>query len=338
MKTLVIKLIAATGLLALMGCETMQGVNVGTGMSLPGGVGVRANKTIGSGAPANPSSKKSADKKDGDDQDSEAGAADKEQAAVGPGDELRLYVFDCGRISTDDISSFGLSNEDTKVRELFVPCYLVEHPKGRLLWDGGLPLALAGKGPVEEGGFVQEYKVSLIDQLAAMGLTPQDIDYVAFSHMHFDHVGAANAFGSSQLLIQEVEYDAAFRNYKENPYFTYELYSGLADSTKTLLRGDHDVFGDGSVQIISTPGHTPGHQVLFLQLANIGPLVLSGDLYHFVASRKKQSVPTFNTNKEQTLASMTRLEALIAKKQATLWIEHNMALAMALNLAPSYYN
>lgn len=252
---------------------------------------------------------------------------------------VKLYVFDCGDITFDDITMFSLANDETDVRELFVPCYLIEHAEGRLLWDGGLPLALAGKPPqTEASGATVQYKRSLIDQLADLNLSPQDIDLIAFSHFHFDHVGAANAFTGSQLLIQQTEYDAAFLHPETNPVFEPALYEGLHAASKTLLNGDYDVFGDGSVQIISAPGHTPGHQTLLIDLENTGRIMLSGDLYHFEKSRELKRTPVFNTDQAQTLRSMERIEALLAASGATLWIEHNMALARTLNLAPAYYD
>lgn len=303
--------------LLIAGCTALEGVNVGTGVSLPGGIGVGANKTIGRGQEPARSTKKKEPSKPG----------------------VKLYVFDCGLLRLEDISGFGLSNTDTDVRQMFVPCYLIEHPsQGRLLWDAGLPLALVGQGVQDyAAGMTQEYRESLIDQMRSMRLSPSDVDFVAFSHMHFDHVGAANEFVDATLLIQETEYEAAFKQHADNPIFDFELYKDLTQSTKTLLSGDHDVFGDGSVRIISTPGHTPGHQVLYLELEKMGPLMLGGDLYHFQASRKLRAVPTFNTSRDQTLASMDKVESLIEVTNATLWIEHDMALAYRLNLAPSFY-
>ena len=124
-------------------------------------------------------------------------------AASAPGD-VRLTVFDCGYLHFEDVSPFSLTNDETPVRELFVPCYLIEHQDGRLLWDAGLPIGIAGEDPVEIApGATMRYAVSLIDQLARQNLKPEDIDLVAFSHMHFDHVGAANLFSHAKLLIQQ---------------------------------------------------------------------------------------------------------------------------------------
>jgi len=171
-----------------------------------------------------------------------------------------------------------------------------------------------------------------------MDIVPSDIDLVAFSHMHYDHVGAANAFTDSTLLIQETEAVAAFEHPEDNPVFRAELYNELRNANRRSLNGDYDVFGDGSVRIIAAPGHTPGHQVLYLELSNYGPLILSGDLYHFEASRTLRRVPVFNTNVEETLNSMDKIEQLLVASGATFWIEHSKQLAESLHLAPAFYD
>jgi N-acyl homoserine lactone hydrolase len=255
--------------------------------------------------------------------------------------DLRLYVFDCGVIELDDISAFGLGNDETPVRELFVPCYLIERGAGnesqRLLFDAGLPMALAGQGTLEpEPGTRVRYDRALEDQLGDLGLDPSHIDFVAFSHLHFDHVGSANLFTASTLLIQRAEYEAGFGT-PDPRLFDVTLYGALRDTPRLLLDGDHDVFGDGRVRLVSAPGHTPGHQALLVRLEETAPIVLSGDLYHFRESRALRRVPAFNTDAEQTRAAMDRVEALLVEEGATLWIEHDMALAATLPKAPEFF-
>jgi glyoxylase-like metal-dependent hydrolase (beta-lactamase superfamily II) len=256
-------------------------------------------------------------------------------ALAGP----RLAVFDCGTIVFESIANFGLAENETPVRELFVPCYLVQHERGTLFWDGGLALDLASRGWVEpEPGMKLRYDRSVLEQLAAMGFPAAEIDYVAFSHMHFDHVGAANAFAASTLLIQRTEHRAAFAEAERYPgLFETGLYEKLRGAKTALLDGDHDVFGDGSVEILSAPGHTPGHQVLYVDLAKTGPVVLSGDLYHFEESRALRRVPVFNTDAEATLRAMDRIEGIVQQRGATLWIEHVKALADRLRKAPYFH-
>jgi glyoxylase-like metal-dependent hydrolase (beta-lactamase superfamily II) len=256
---------------------------------------------------------------------------------------VRLYLFDCGSLQLDNVTAFGLTDDETDVRVLFVPCYLIEHRAAdgretrRLLFDAGLPANLAGRGAVTpEPGMTMRYERSLADQLADLGLSPADVNYVAFSHLHFDHVGSANAFTSAEQLIQAPEYQAGFVDHNAEIYQP-DLFLDLADSPRRLLNGDHDVFGDDSVRLISAPGHTPGHQALLVRLTDPGPVVLSGDLYHFRASRRLRRVPLFNTDPAQTQSSMDKLEALLKAEGATLWIEHDQALADTLKKAPAYY-
>ncbi len=253
-------------------------------------------------------------------------------ATAGP----KLYLFDCGRIELDNVEMFNLKEDETSVRELFVPCYLIRHDKGVLLWDGGLPLATAGKGrlPVEGGGSTI-YDRSLIDQLADLGLATADVTHAAFSHLHFDHAGAANAFAGSKILMQKTEWQAAFG--QAQGFVDSTLFDGLKKAKRTMLEGDHDVFGDGSVRIIYAPGHTPGHQVLLVTLEKTGPILLSGDLYHFRANRTLRRPPHFNFDAAMTLQSMDKIEAVIKQSGATLWIEHDKALADTLRKAPLFY-
>jgi N-acyl homoserine lactone hydrolase len=249
----------------------------------------------------------------------------------------RLYVFDCGVLYLDSIAMFNVTAEESPVKEMFVPCYLVEHQNGRLFWDAGLPKKTAdatGRVPLEIGSMA--YDRWILDQLADMKLQPADIDYAAFSHLHYDHAGAANSFVDSTILMQKTEWDGAV-NAGPGAIDT-SLFDDLKQANIKFLAGDHDVFGDGSVQLIYAPGHTAGHQVLLLELENTGTLMLSGDLYHTRANRRLRRAPTFNVDAEQTHRSMDKIEALLTETGATLWIEHDKALADSLKKAPHYYD
>lgn len=251
----------------------------------------------------------------------------------------KLSVMDCGWLGFADITLFGLSNEESSVREMFVPCYLIEHKGKRMIWDFGLPPNIVGSGVVEYvPGATMRYDVSIIDQLKTLGLEPGDIDYIAPSHLHFDHAGALTLFKGSTLLIQKAERDSVVGEPTENVAIDPSLFAGMEDTPTVQLEGDHDVFGDGKVVIYSTPGHTAGHQVLFVDLENTGKIILSGDLYHFRFSRENQRTPQFNFSRDQTLESMKRVEALLVEKDATLWIEHDHALANELKKSPAFYD
>ena len=264
------------------------------------------------------------------DQTEPSASADPE---VTQADSLKLYVFDCGRLTFATVEAFGIADDETDVRELVVPCYVIEHPDGRLLWDGGLPSSVAsGEGPE-----TQRLDRTLAAQLPALDLDMAAFDYLAFSHLHFDHVGVANEVTGATWIVQRPEHEAAFADPVAVPSFDLALYGNLRDADTLVIDGDHDVFGDGRVRILSAPGHTPGHQVLFLDLAETGPLVLSGDLYHFRLSREDRRVPGFNTDADATLRSMEKVEAFVEETGATFWIEHDLALFDTLDKAPAYY-
>ncbi len=251
--------------------------------------------------------------------------------------ETRLYVFDCGSLKLKSLAMFGLEEQDSAVREMFVPCYLIEHAQGKVLWDGGLPGAIAqAPGAVEIEAGSMTYDRWIVDQLADMDITPADIDHVAYSHLHFDHAGAANAFVETNVIMQRKEWDAAFGESVE--FVDTSLFDDIEKARVTFIDGDHDIFGDGSVRLIFAPGHTPGHQLLLVTLKNSGPILLSGDLYHTRANRSLRKVPLFNSDAAQTLETMDKIEALLANTGATLWIEHDKALADTLKKAPAYYD
>ena len=258
--------------------------------------------------------------------------------AAGP----KLYVFDCGRIRLASVEAFNLKDTDTDVRDLSAPCYVVDHPNGQLLWDAGLPSELAeAEGWVTRpDGLANTLDETLASQMARMGLgfDMDSLEYVAFSHIHWDHVGASNEVASGTWLVQQGDYDAAHAEGNMSvPAVQPELLVRIKERPTQVLAGDHDVFGDGTVQLIAADGHTPGHQVLFVDLAETGPVVLSGDLYHFQFSRANRVVPLFNVDAERSLQSMDKVEALVAMTGADFWLQHDASLFDAQQKAPGFY-
>ena len=254
---------------------------------------------------------------------------------------VRLYVFNCGDFLFPSVQNFGVGDNETTVRELVVPCYVIEHPKGTLLWDGGLPSAVAdtpGWQRNPENGTQFRLQRTLQDQLLGMdlGFDLTNIDLAAFSHIHSDHVGVANELTNATWLVQRGDYDVV-ANDAAVPAYDPALLADIRKRPTQVLDGDFDVFGDGTVRLIAATGHTPGHQVLYVELAEFGPLILSGDLYHFRISREQRRVPLFNVDKGLTLTAMDKVEALVAATGATFWIEHDAALFQTLSLAPDYY-
>jgi N-acyl homoserine lactone hydrolase len=251
---------------------------------------------------------------------------------------LRLYVFDCGSLNIPDTSPYQLKKEELATSMMSVPCFLVAHPKGTMMWDtGAIPdSSFKPDGTHAPLRYAKSSK-PLAAQLAEVGYAPADITYLALSHFHWDHIGNSNAFAGSTWLVPKSERDVMFTD-PPSPRTEPANYSALRNSkTIFITKDEYDVFGDRSVVIKAAPGHSPGHQVLFLKLAKTGPVVLSGDLYHYPEERKLKRLPTTEFNVEQTAASRAAIEAFLQKTGAQLWIQHDFAATAKLKKSPAYY-
>jgi glyoxylase-like metal-dependent hydrolase (beta-lactamase superfamily II) len=274
------------------------------------------------------------------------GCARKETAAAAPQAAAtpqgpRLYVLDCGTISPMDPALFSLKKEEVKGDVHFVsPCYLIVHPKGTLAWDLG---QVPDKDIPDNGTEVVQQDIlkatrRLDHQLEALGHPIKDITYMAMSHYHADHTANANAFAGSTWIVQQAEYDMMFSPAQVG-IRSPETYMDLKDVKRiTLNNADHDVFGDGTVIIKTAPGHTPGHQMLFLRLANFGPLLLEGDLYHLPEEKTLDRVPTFDFDAAMTRATRKKVDAFVAGTGAKMWIQHDPPTYASLKKAPEFYD
>ena len=255
--------------------------------------------------------------------------------------------MDCGTLHIADMGRFQLKKDEVATTDLSVACFLVVHPKGTLIWDTGAvpddswkptgsPVAQHIVLPDAQQRDVTMVK-SLKAQLAELGFSPYAITYLALSHYHYDHTANANEFAGATWLVRQAERDAMFA---EKPPGTTQpsTYAALRNSKTLLLKNDpYDVFGDGTVVIISAPGHTPGHQALYLKLAKTGGVVLSGDLYHYPEERSLDRVPTFEFNPEQTRATRVAIDAFLKKTHAQLWIQHDFNGNAKLKKSPKFY-
>ena len=179
---------------------------------------------------------------------------------------------------------------------------------------------------------------SLSGQLAELHLLPADITYLALSHYHYDHTANANLFAGATWLVRQEERDVMFA---EKPPGTTQpsTYAALRNSKTLIIKtDDRDVFGDGTVIINSAPGHTPGHQVLYVKLPKTGPVLPSGDLYHYPEERALDRVPTFDFDAAQTRATRVDIEAFLKKTGAQLWIQHDFLANAKLKKSPNYYD
>jgi glyoxylase-like metal-dependent hydrolase (beta-lactamase superfamily II) len=261
-----------------------------------------------------------------------------QQGKAQPPNSLRVYVLDCGRLDIPDVTPYQLKKEDMATTVMSVPCFLVAHPKGTLMWDvGAVPdSAIPAGGTGRLRGYGTSAK-PLKAQLAQIGYAPTDITYLALSHFHWDHVGNANQFAGATWLVRKLERETMFAE-PPSPRTEPANFSALKNSkTVTVTDNDYDVFGDGSVVIKSARGHSPDHQVLFLRLAKTGPILLSGDLYHYPEERKLNRVPATEFDAPQTVASRAAIEAFLARSGAQLWIQHDFIGNAKLKKAPEFY-
>ena len=241
-----------------------------------------------------------------------AGLAAPVQAA-----EVTVTRLDCGTpqapVAVNQRFSDTYAYGDLKLQFVF-SCYLVKHDNDYLLWDTGHSMQAPNVAP----------KVSLVDQLAKLNVKPDQIKYVGISHYHADHTGQVASFPNSTLLIGAKEWEAITApkpsqgvNFK--PFEHWIKGEGKVEPQAV----DKDVFADGSVIVLRTPGHTPGHQALLVKLAQMGPVILSGDAVHFRENYESDGVPWFNFDRAQTVASIERIKKISANLKATLIIQHD---------------
>jgi N-acyl homoserine lactone hydrolase len=244
----------------------------------------------------------------------------------------KLYILNCGEGHVIDISRWSPGVNVGKPMDMSENCYLLHHTQGWLLWDTGIPDAIAampdGQAPDDPRAIYWRRPKTLASQLESVGVKPPEIKYLAISHTHPDHIGNVELFPQAMLLVQKAEYEWP------NPLGVGRF---KPEHPVTKLEGDYDVFGDGSVTIIATPGHTPGHQSLLVKLPKTGAVLLSGDAVHFKDNWDNRRVPSINTDKDKTLASMQRMAEVLAKEKAQLWINHDKAQTDTLKHAPEFY-
>jgi len=245
----------------------------------------------------------------------------------------RLYILNCGEGTAGDISRWSPGVNEGQSMDFVDNCYLIKHAQGWFLWDTGIPDAVAempnGLAPADPKAVYWHRPKTLAAQLEQLGVKPSEIKAIAVSHTHPDHIGNVEMFPEAMLYVQKAEYDWPGAN--NAPRFKPE-------HPVTKLEGDRDIFGDGSLTLLSTPGHTPGHQSLLVKLPKTGAVVLTGDAVHFRSNWDNRRVPSLNVSKEQTLASMQKISEVLSREKAQLWINHDKAQRDSLKLSPEFYD
>jgi len=257
----------------------------------------------------------------------------------------KLYRLDCGRSVANDESVWTPGENVGRSIAFSSTCWLVKHGGDWLLWDTGVPESALNN---PQGWstlpklIVYHLDRSLTEQLAQIGLKPSDITFVAISHSHGDHIGNVLEFPNARILMQRKEY--TWINSADGPNDNVNQLMALArrlmghPKNLQLVDGDTDVFGDGSVTLVSTPGHTPGSQSLLVHLGKSGFIILSGDVAHSEENFEKDIVPSLNTDKAASIASMERIRRMIATYHAKFFINHDKEQTDKLKLLPAFYD
>jgi glyoxylase-like metal-dependent hydrolase (beta-lactamase superfamily II) len=242
-----------------------------------------------------------------------AGLAAPAQAAT----DMSLTRFDCGTpqapVAVNPRFSDTFAYGDLKLQFVF-SCYLIKHGDDYMLWDTGHAMTAPNVAQ----------KVSLVDLLAKIDVKPEQIKYVGISHFHADHTGQVASFPKATVLIGKADWDA-ITSPKPAQGVNFKPFEAWikGESKVEPLTLDKDVFEDGSVIVLRTPGHTPGHSSLLVKLPQTGAVVLSGDAMHFRENYDAFGVPSFNFDRAQTVASMERINKIAANLKATIIIQHD---------------
>ena len=257
----------------------------------------------------------------------------------------RLYRLDCGHSLANDESVWTPGENIGKSIEFSSTCWLIKHGSEWLLWDTGVPEATLN----DPRGWstlpkliVYHLDRSLTDQLAAIGVKPGDIGRIAISHTHGDHIGNMGLFPDAMVLMQRAEY--TWIHSPDGPNDNVNQLMALArrllgtPKRLQLIDGDADVFGDGSVTLVATPGHTPGHQSLLVHLRHSGFIMLSGDVAHSRENFEKGIVPSLNTSKPESVESMHRVRELLSAYKARFFINHQKSQTDGLKSLPAFYD
>jgi N-acyl homoserine lactone hydrolase len=255
-----------------------------------------------------------------------------------PGFVDRIYPLDGGLAFAPNKAMYSPGHFEGETVALSCNAFLIRRGEEWLLWDTGISQSLFDEigGKVIAHGIRGIVARPLAHQLAELKLTPGDVSKVILSHAHFDHAGNCNLFPRSQFLVQSAELDAMFGPGFARFGYIPELYEALRTAYVQRVDGDLDLYGDRSIRLISTPGHTPGHMSLLVRLRETGPVILAADVAHYAFNLEQHIVPDMNSSREESLRSMDRIQRIAEEEGAKIWLNHDIDQSATFPHAPAY--
>ncbi|MCJ2164707.1 MULTISPECIES: N-acyl homoserine lactonase family protein [unclassified Pseudodesulfovibrio] len=259
---------------------------------------------------------------------------------------MRLYMFEAGILKSQK-HFFTLNEGVGEAFDVPVPFFLIDHPKGKVLFDTGNALETVHNKEEHWGGILAAYDVVMTEDqwcgnaIKKAGVTPEDIDYVILSHLHLDHAGGVGHFPNARYVVQRDELNFA---YVPDPYMkaAYIRKDFDKDVDWMILEGwqdnEYDLFGDGSIVIYFTPGHTPGHQSVLVDLPNSGPMFFAADACYTQGNLEKGTLPGLMWNAGATVRSVETMRRLATTRNATIVTGHDPESWKKIKQAPEYYD
>jgi len=255
-----------------------------------------------------------------------------------PGFVDRIYPLDGGVAFAPNKAMYSPGHFEGETVALSCNAFLIQRGNEWLLWDTGISESLFHElgGKIVAHGIRGIVARPLTHQLAELKLAPGDVSKVILSHAHFDHAGNCNLFAKSHFIVQSAELDAMFGpDYARFGYIP-ELYESLRTANVQRVGGDLDLYGDQSIRLISTPGHTPGHMSLLLRLRETGSIILAADVAHYAFNLEQHIVPDMNSSREESLRSMEKIQRIAADEGATIWLNHDIDQSATFPHAPAH--
>lgn len=258
---------------------------------------------------------------------------------------MRLYFFETGTLTTSkSLIVQGGEQKDITAPVLF---YLIEHPKGKVLFDTGLPIQISTDPRSYWGDVIDAYTPKMnkdqfiVNQLEKLGIKPEEISYVIVSHLHSDHAGGIGFFPNAKYIIQRKELEWAYVPdfYQKSVYLKTDFDKDVEWMFLEGWRDDnYDLFGDGKVNIIYTPGHTPGQQSVFLRFDSGNNFILTSDACYVDEILKKDSLAALFWNPSEFIRSINRIKRLSEKFGASIITGHEPNIWKTYKKSPEFYD